>query len=121
MIGVSMVVFSERMLPEVVQPFWAALQRGEFITGAAEAVGTYRVTGRRWLVAAGGVRPRGGRDLDGRCLSFTEREELALSKAAGESVRCIAQRLGRAPSMVSRELPRNVDRGGRARADRADF
>jgi hypothetical protein len=29
-------VFSWRMVPEVVQPFWAALQRGEFITGAAE-------------------------------------------------------------------------------------
>ena len=30
------VVFTWRMVPEVVQPFWAALQRGEFITDAAE-------------------------------------------------------------------------------------
>jgi len=30
-------VFTWRMVPEVVQPFWAALQRGEFITTAAES------------------------------------------------------------------------------------
>jgi hypothetical protein len=37
-----MAAFSWRMRPEVVQPFWAALQAGEFITGAAEQAGTYR-------------------------------------------------------------------------------
>jgi len=58
-----MVVFSERMLPEVMEPFWDALARGEFITGAAESVGTYRVKGRRWMAATGGVRPRRGRNL----------------------------------------------------------
>ena len=35
-------VFSDRMVPEVIQPFWALLQRGEFITDAAAGVGTYR-------------------------------------------------------------------------------
>jgi hypothetical protein len=79
------------MVSEVVQPFWAALQRGEFITGAAEGVGSYRVQGRRWILAAGGVRPRRGRDLHGRYLSFSEREEIALGRAAGESVRLIAR------------------------------
>jgi hypothetical protein len=29
--------FSSRMVSEVVLPFWAALQRGEFITEAAES------------------------------------------------------------------------------------
>jgi transposase, IS30 family len=58
-------LFSSRMISEVVQPFWAALQRGEFITGAAESVGSYRVQGRRWIVPAGGVRPRRGRDPQG--------------------------------------------------------
>jgi IS30 family transposase len=46
-----MVQFSERMVPEVVQVFWAAIQRGEFITDAAAEVGTYRVRGARWLRA----------------------------------------------------------------------
>ena len=90
-----MAVFNERMVPERVQPFWAALQRGEFITDAAAEVGTYRKKGTRWVAAAGGVRPRRGRDLKGRCLAFSEREEIALARARGESMRCIARQLGR--------------------------
>jgi IS30 family transposase len=104
------------MVSDVVQPFWAALQRGEFITEAAESVGSYRVQGKRWLAAAGGVRPCRGRDLVGRYLSFAEREEIALGRAAGESVRSIARRLGRSPSTISRELARNADRRGEYRA-----
>jgi len=109
-----MAVFSDRMVPERVQLFWAALQRGEFIVDAAAEAGTYRKKGTRWVAAAGGVRPRRGRDLKGRCLSFAEREEIALASARGESLRCIARRLGRSPSTVSRELRRNADlrRGG---------
>ena len=111
-----MTKFSDRMISENLQVFWAAMQRGEFITDAAEAAGTYRKKGARWLVAAGGVRPRRGRDLKGRCLSFTEREEIALGRAAGESLRSIAGRLGRSPSTICRELARNRDpiRGYRA-------
>jgi transposase, IS30 family len=56
-------VFTVQMIPEIVQPFWAAMQRCEFITDAAEEVGTYRKKGARWIVAAGGVRLRRGRDL----------------------------------------------------------
>ena len=82
-IGASMVVFSDRMRPEVTQPFWAAIQRGEFISAAAESVGTYRVKGRRWILAEHGIRPRRGRDLKGRCLTFSEREEIALGRARG--------------------------------------
>lgn len=105
-----MVMFNTRMRPEVIQPFWAALQAGEFISSAAEGVGTYRVKGRRWILAESGIRPRRGRHLKGRCLTFSEREEIALGRARGESVRCIARALGRAPSTVSRELSRNRDR-----------
>ena len=56
-------VFSDRMVPEVYQTFWAAMARGEFITDAAAEAGTYRRKGAGWLAAAGGVRPRRGRDL----------------------------------------------------------
>jgi IS30 family transposase len=114
-----MAVFSDRMLPEVMDRFWDALARGEFITQAAESVGTYRVKGKRWMAATGGVRPRRGRDLRGRCLTFGEREKIALGRAAGESVRVIARRLGRSPSTVSRELSRNADRRGGYRATSA--
>jgi hypothetical protein len=45
------------MVPEVVQVFWAAMARGEFVTVAAAEAGTYREMGTRWLAASGGVRP----------------------------------------------------------------
>jgi len=111
--------FVNAQVPEVVQPFWAALQRGEFITDAAAQVGTYRKQGTRWVVTCGGVRPRRGRGLKGRCLSFTEREEIALAHARGDKQCAIARRLGRSPSTISRELKRNADRDGGYRATTA--
>ena len=78
--------FATHMITENVQVFWSELQRGEFITDAAAAAGTYRKQGTRWVAANGGVRPRRGRDLKGRCLSFREREEIGLGRAAGESL-----------------------------------
>src|SRR5664279_5324991 len=104
--------FSDRMVPEMVQVFWAAMARGEFVTAAAAEAGTYRERGTRWLIAENGIRPRRGRDLKGRCLTFGEREEIALGRAGGESMRAIARRVGRSPSTISRELGRNCDRGG---------
>jgi hypothetical protein len=74
--------FVNAQVPEVVQPFWAALQAGEFIADAAVQAGTYRKQGTRWVAACGGVRPRRGRNLRGRCLSFAEREEIALGNDA---------------------------------------
>jgi DNA-binding NarL/FixJ family response regulator len=115
-----MTQFTNRMDTETFQVFWAALQRGEFISGAAEQVGTYRKQGSRWVTACGGVRPHRGRDLKGRCLTFAERDEIALSIAGGETIRVIARRLERAPSTVSRELDRNADRrDGRYRDNRS--
>ena len=46
--------------------------------------------------------------LSGRYLSFTEREQIALSRVQGHGVREIARRLARAPSTISRELRRNA-------------
>jgi IS30 family transposase len=42
----------------------------------------------------------------GRYLSFSEREEIALDRAAGRGIREIARRLGRSPSTISREVAR---------------
>lgn len=114
-----MAVFSDRMVPERMQVFWDALQRGEFITDAAAALGTYRIKGRRWMEASGGIRPRRGRNLAGRYLSLSEREEIALGRARGESIRDLAGRLRRSPSTISRELRRNADRQERYRATSA--
>jgi transposase, IS30 family len=111
--------FSYCMVPEVYQLFWAAMARGEFITDAAVEAGTYRKQGTRWLVAAGGVRPRRGRGLKGHCLTLAQREEIALGRARGQSVRSIAAAIRRSPSTVSRELRRNADRLGGYRATTA--
>jgi len=100
------------MIAENVQVFWAELQGGEFITDAAVAAGTYRKQGTGWVIANGGVRPGRGRDLKGRCLTLAEREQIAMARAASESIRTIAARLGRSPSTISRELRRNAESGG---------
>ena len=52
-------------------------------------------------------------------LSLAEREEISRGLAAGEPVREIARRLGRAPSTVCREVAANGG-GGRYRACAAD-
>lgn len=84
--------FAPHMVSEHVQVFWSEMQRGEFITDAAAAAGTHRHRGLAWLRQSGGVRPRRGRDRKGRCLSFTEREEIALGRAWGS--RCVSSRHG---------------------------
>lgn len=52
-------------------------------------------------------------------LSLAEREEISRGLVAGDSLRLIAGRLGRAPSTVSREVKANGGRRG-YRAHRAD-
>lgn len=99
--------------------FWAALQAGAFVQDAAAAAGTHRMKGHHWINGAGGVRPRRGRNLAGRYLWFAEREEIAMGRAGGQSLRMLALRLGRSPSTISRELARNTDRLGRYRASSA--
>jgi hypothetical protein len=78
--------FSYRMVPEVYRVFWAGMAAGEFINDAAIAAGSYRKQGSRWLAAVGGVRPRRGRNLKGRCLTLAQREEIALGRARGDSM-----------------------------------
>jgi Crp-like helix-turn-helix domain len=60
-IGMRVLVarFFRHLISQNVQAFWAALDRGEFITDAAEAVGTYRKQGARWVVASGRAEPAG--------------------------------------------------------------
>lgn len=58
------------------------------------------------LAQTGGIRPPERR----RCatvLTLAEREEISRALMAGQSMRSIAARLGRAPSTISREIGRN--------------
>lgn len=114
-----MAEYSIFLRPDLLQRFWQVMADGGFITDAVGVINTSRRTGRRVLVEAGGVRPRRGRNLKGWCLTFAEREEIALGRAAGQSVRFMAARLGRSPSTISRELRRNADGHGAYRASSA--
>lgn len=117
--GVDMAGYSILMRPDLLQVFWAGMQAGEFITGAVAQIETSRRTGRRVLQRAGGVRPRRGRDLKGRCLSFAQREEIAVLRAEGQSLRQIAVVIGSSASTISRELRRNTKAGVPYRATTA--
>jgi IS30 family transposase len=89
--------------------FWEAVRAGLGVDEAVAAVGVGR-TAEEWFRRAGGVTGNGTRAVSGRFLSVAEREEIAVGVAAGEPLRVIAARLGRAPSTVSREVRRNSPR-----------
>jgi IS30 family transposase len=95
--------------------FWDEVRSGLPWQDAAVTAG-YPAGGWSWFRAAGGVKGNGPGPVSGRYLSLAEREEIAVGLMAGESVRVIAARLGRAPSTVSREVRRNCLSGGRYRA-----
>jgi IS30 family transposase len=84
---------------------------------AAATAGVSSPVGFRWFRHAGGVNPALPETVSGRYLSFSEREDIALSKARGMGVREIARQLGRDPSTISRELRRNAS----SRTYRADY
>ena len=61
--------FSNKLVAQLIRPFWVALQAGEFLTDAAAVAQTHRHRGLAWLWEAGG-RPQRSRDRQGRYLSF---------------------------------------------------
>jgi len=97
---------------------WDRWQAGDAYRLIGRRLGRSAASIRAFVESSGGVRPP-VRRRSLRHLSLDEREEISRGVAAGESLRCIAVRLGRAPSTISRELVRN---GGRSkyRAHHAD-
>jgi hypothetical protein len=104
--GVVLANYSILVRPDLTQVFWARMRSGGFISEAVELIDTSRRTGRRILVDAGGVRPRRGRDLKGRCLTFTQREEIAIRRAQGQSLRQIGADPVDEPAPGCRDQPR---------------
>ena len=109
-----MAVFTDSERVEV----WDRRQAGESNRSIGRRLGRSAGSIRAFVEASGGVRPA-VRHRSVRHLSLVEREEISRGVAAGESLRVLARRLGRAPSTLSREVARN---GGRRqyRAHRAD-
>ena len=102
---------------EVVE-VWERRQAGESNRSIGRRLGRSAGSIRAFVESFGGVRPQ-PRRRSLRHLSLTEREEISRGIAAGEPLCAIADRLGRAPSTISRELARNGGRVG-YRAHRAD-
>ena len=97
---------------------WERRQAGEGNRSIGRRLGRSAGSIRAFVGSSGGVRPE-VRRRSSRHLSLTEREEISRGIAAGEPSCVIADRLGRAPSTISRELARNGGRD-RYRAHRAD-
>ena len=99
---------------------WDRWQAGDTNRVIGRDLGRSAASIRAFVESWGGVRPP-VRRRSPQHLSLVEREEISRGVAAGDSLRMVATRLGRAPSTISRELARN---GGRHRyrahhADRA--
>ncbi len=97
---------------------WDRWQAGDANRLIGRDLGRSAASIRAFVESWGGVRPR-VRRRSSRHLSLVEREEISRSVAAGDSLRMVATRLGRAPSTISRELARNGGRVG-YRAHHAD-
>ena len=94
------------------------IRSGATFEVAAGAVGCSTKSIQRFLALTGGLKSRLKRRSPLR-LSLAEREELSRGLVAGDSLRMIASRMGRAPSTVSREVAWSGSRTG-YRAWRAD-
>jgi IS30 family transposase len=101
-----------RLSPHQKAELWARWKRGESLSEIARALERVPSTIFQVVVHQGGLPPR-ARQRAARALNLTEREEIACAVAAGESLRAIGRRLGRAASTISREVGRH---GGRPSA-----
>jgi IS30 family transposase len=94
------------------------IRGGETFETAAAAVGCSTKSIQRFLALTGGLKSR-LKERSALRLSLADREELSRGLLAGDSLRKIATRLGRAPSTISREVAWNGPRSD-YRAWRAD-
>jgi len=112
---VSRIRFTRKQRAEL----WERWKSGQCVADIAKALerrnksGVYRV-----LALNGGIAPATRRRA-AASLRLEEREEISRGIAAGDSIRRIAKRLGRAASTVSREVRRNGGYGA-YRASEAD-
>ena len=102
----------ERFSESEKAELWDRFEAGESLRSISRVLGRAPSSVRTHIVAAGWRRPVPAGDWCAIRLSFAEREEISRGLAAGVSLRCIARRLGRARSTVSREVAGN---GGRTR------
>src|SRR5690606_25933702 len=86
---------------ETEREFWLRIAEGRSTDEAARLCGMSVAAGTRLFRQGGGMPTISLTPPSGRYLSFREREEIALLRASGASMREIAGKLGRAPSTIS--------------------
>jgi len=97
---------------------WRRWKSGYGVREIGRALGFDHGSIRSLLIQRGGFAPP-ARRRPRSALTLAEREDISRGVASGASFRAIAERLGRAPSTVSREVARHGGRD-RYRATRAD-
>ena len=70
--------FTERMLPHVVSQLWDLKENGRTGEEIAALLGWKKNAVFDHIQEHGGIRPRWGRNLKGRSLSFEERQEIMI-------------------------------------------
>ena len=94
----------ERMSDAERSELWDRWEAGESQRSVARALGRAPATIRTRLLSSGWRRPVPRAEWCSLRLSLDEREEISRGIASGESLRSIAERLGRTSSTVSREV-----------------
>lgn len=95
-----------RLSAEAVRLLWARWQAGESLVEIADRLGAHK-SSIWWIVQRHGGLVPPPRVRAARALTLGEREEISRGVAQGDSLRCVARRLGRAPSTISREIQRH--------------
>jgi len=85
---------------------WRRWRQGDSLSEIARSLGEDYQRLYRVVKLHGGIVPPAAR-RSARALSVEHREEISRGLSAGDSMRQIARRLGKAPSSVSREVGRN--------------
>ncbi len=85
---------------------WDRWQRGESMSSIGRLFERESSSIYPLLQLSGGIRPP-TRTRSRVALSLSEREEISRGVASQQSMRCMARRLKRSPSTISRELQRN--------------
>lgn len=108
----------QRFSAEELRELWTLWKDGQTYDAIGQAFAVPLDSVYSVVRKHGGMVPR-ERTRATRSVSLAEREEISRSLASGDSMRCVARRLGRAPSTISREIRRH---GGvpRYRATEAD-
>ena len=108
----------QRFSAEELRELWTLWKDGKTYDAIGRSFGVPLDSVYSVVRSHGGLAPR-ERTRAARTVSLAEREEISRGLASGDSMRCVARRLGRAPSTISREIRRH---GGvpRYRATEAD-